>query len=566
MGGLTNPGLITDQGQGTDPTTGMPVQLPPIVKFFKNAALRGHQAALDEMSTVQPGRSNISGPDGAPAQLPQPNPVGMSQQAAGGPMMVDPQTYQSDTNQVSQSQPTSSMPKMFKPSFAQTTQDQNGMPTQINPAETKLGKLVHILGAAAQGALAGWGQGNPGAGAQAAREIPYQEATQRGNLAQQQAQLALTRAQSTMVQTPLGPMTPAMAKAVYPALIGQQGKVQVQSMKGNTAEDIQGQKSETAMGVVGAETKSREKVAQINQGTAIPLDPQVAEMAGMSELAGVPVGRGTLTNINKAIEAKGYRVQDMGMNGTDSNSGMWLMDRMGNRIKQVSPNSLTFQRGASFAQNKTEVVTDPNDPGYAYYTTAAQAMSGNLPAPGSAGNVAAKREAVSEVPTKIGDQKVAFTTAIQHAGLLRQAAKALNNGDQQTLAGLKNAWKNEFGQSGPITSQAIADAYSDEVTKILASGHLTDKSMGKTAKTLDPTKQNYQTIDSVLGAYQGLAQSKLNMLNQQAQAARTQGRHPAPNQPPAAMSGEGQPSHDVFAPDGTTLIGHVVNNKYVPVQ
>ena len=511
MGGLslTNPGLAYDQGQGVDPSTGMQMQLPPIVKYFKNAALRGHQAALDEMAGVQPSTASVSGPNGSAPQIPEPG--------------------QPDTTQAMQNpDPITPVPKFFKPSFAQTTQTAQGLPAQINPAETKLGKLVHILAAAGQGALAGWGQGNPGAGAAAAREIPYQEAEQRQNLAQQQAQLALTRAQSTMVQTPLGPMTPAMAKAVYPALIGQQGKLGAAQI---------GQQGKLGAAQIGA--KSREKVAQINQGMAIPLDPQVADMAGMGELAGVPVGRGTLTNINKAIEAKGYRVQDMGKNGEDSNSGMWLMDRMGNRIKQVSPNSLTFQRGASFAQNKPEVVTDPNDPGYAYYTTAAQAMSGNLPAPGSAGNVAAKREAVSEVPTKIGDQKVAFTTAIQHAGLLRQAARALNNGDQQTISGLKNAWKNEFGQSGPITAQAIADAYSDEVTKMLASGHLTDKSMGKTAKTLDPTKQNYQTIDSVLGAYQSLAQSKLNMLNQQAQAARTQGRHPAPNQPPQATAQPG---------------------------
>ena len=531
MGGLslTNPGLVYDQGQGVDPTSGMQVQLPPIVKFFKNAALRGHQAALDEMSTVQPGTSDVSGPNGQAAQIPQPG--------------------QPNTAQVSQSASTSSMPKMFQPSFAQTTRDQNGMPLQVNPAETKLGKLVHILAAAGQGALAGWGTGNPGAGAAAAREVPFQEAEQRQQLAQQQAQLALTRAQSTMVQTPLGPMTPAMAKAVYPALIGQQGKLGAAQIGAGARVGSAEIGATSRENVAGTAATSREKVAQINQGTAIPLDPQVAEMAGMNELAGVPVGRGTLTNINKAIEAKGYRVQDMGMNGTDSNSGMWLMDRMGNRIKQVSPNSLTFQRGASFAQNKPEVVTDPNDPGYAYYTTAAQAMSGNLPAPGSAGNVAAKREAVSEVPTKIGDQKVAFNTAIQHAGLLRQAAKALNNGDQQTLAGLKNAWKNEFGQSGPITSQAIADAYSDEVTKMLASGHLTDKSMGKTAKTLDPTKQNYQTIDSVLGAYQSLAQSKLNMLNQQASAA----RHQTHGTPP--VSGAGAGATGSITPPGAT---HVV--------
>ena len=130
-----------------------------------------------------------------------------------------------------------------------------------------------------------------------------------------------------------------------------------------------------------------------------------------------------------------------------------------------------------------------------------------------------KRAALGEVPTKIGDQRVAFTTMIQHADLLRRAAKALNNGDNRTLSGLENAFKNEFGYSGPITAKAIADAYGGEVTNVIAKGHITDKEMGKTEKTIDPEHQNFDTINSVLNGYQALAQSKMNMLDQQKNSA-----------------------------------------------
>jgi hypothetical protein len=179
MGGLslTNPGLVYDQGQGVDPTSGMQVQLPPIVKFFKNAALRGHQAALDEMSTVQPSTGDIHGPS-VDATGKFVGGIDQTGKATGGPVSI-PVPGQADTNQITQNPATSSMPRMFQPSFAQTTRDQNGMPLQVNPAETKLGKLVHILAAAGQGALAGWGQGNPGAGAAMAREVPFQQAQQR---------------------------------------------------------------------------------------------------------------------------------------------------------------------------------------------------------------------------------------------------------------------------------------------------------------------------------------------------------------------------------------------------
>lgn len=172
------------------------------------------------------------------------------------------------------------------------------------------------------------------------------------------------------------------------------------------------------------------------------------------------------------------------------------------------------------SEQYTPVAADPNNPGNVTLMKKGQAAAQNVSLPASATTQAAKTEARSEVPTKIGDQKVAFNTMIQHADLLRAAARALNNGENQTLAGLENRFKNEFGYSGPITAQAIADAYGGEVTNVIAKGHITDKEMEKTSKTLDPLKQNYETVDKVLTAYQALAQSKMNMLNQQANAAK----------------------------------------------
>lgn len=164
-------------------------------------------------------------------------------------------------------------------------------------------------------------------------------------------------------------------------------------------------------------------------------------------------------------------------------------------------------------------VADPNNPGNTMYTTA-----GNAIAQGNAGTASAElqvpRQALKAgVPTNIGNQNVAFNTMIQHAQLLRQATQALNNGNVQALNGLKNSFKNQFGYAGPITAQAIADAYNGEVTSVLNKGHITDKDLAKSAQTLDPSKQSPEQMDSVLGAYQNLAQSKMNMLHNQASAA-----------------------------------------------
>lgn len=141
-----------------------------------------------------------------------------------------------------------------------------------------------------------------------------------------------------------------------------------------------------------------------------------------------------------------------------------------------------------------------------------------------AGKVAMDTVAKGEVPTKIGDQKVAFNTAIAHADLLQQAADALKNGDQQTLNSLKNRFGNEFGEAGPVTAQAIANAYGREVTKMLSGGHLTDSEIGSTGKTIDPNSQSPAQLKSVIGAYRALSKSKLDQLNKQESDALNRGK------------------------------------------
>jgi hypothetical protein len=163
-------------------------------------------------------------------------------------------------------------------------------------------------------------------------------------------------------------------------------------------------------------------------------------------------------------------------------------------------------------QNQRAVqVGDPNT-GAVTYEHAGEAIKNKDQAPGSIGfsaqKTAANAVAKGEVPKNIGDQKVAFNTAISHAELLEKAADALKNGDQQTLNSLTNRFKNEFGSAGPVNAQAIANAYSREVTKMLSGGHITDAEIGATGKTLDPNVQGPEQIKGVLSTYKALAQSK----------------------------------------------------------
>lgn len=114
------------------------------------------------------------------------------------------------------------------------------------------------------------------------------------------------------------------------------------------------------------------------------------------------------------------------------------------------------------------------------------------------------------------DQKVAFNTAMQHADLLDQAAKALNNGDVRTLASLKNRLNTEFGDADYTNFQAISHAYVNEIQKMLSAGHITDAEISQNSASM-PANANYATIHKVMSSYKALAQSKLNVLNKQIQ-------------------------------------------------
>jgi hypothetical protein len=227
---LTNPGLSYDQ-DGVDPTTGM--QLPPIIKYFKNAVLRDQRLADDTKKAQKFTGDSANATANAPLTIAPTHVLSVqgdpnATDASGAPQMPQLSVGTDGGPQLGKAAPVTDapiLPKMFKPSFAQTATTPQGLPAPANPAQSKLGKLVTILAAAGRGALAGWGTGNPAAGAEAARDIPFQQAQQRQQLAQGQAQLALTRSQSSMVQTPMGLLPFGMAKAIYPKLIGAQATV-----------------------------------------------------------------------------------------------------------------------------------------------------------------------------------------------------------------------------------------------------------------------------------------------------------------------------------------------------
>lgn len=429
------------------------------------------------------------------------------------------------------------LPFIGQPSFQQaaTTGAQPGGTNAMSPGLNKAGKLVTLLSSGLQGALAGRAAqeqaavqsggrraGGVGMAMEAGYNLPAQrQATQQG-LAQQRAQTALTESQSEMVPTEYGNLPAALARYILPAQIrGEATEGAAQTRAGATlgAAGI-GAKARTGAAEIGAE--ARVKSAQLGLGPMANVPQDLQDQFGLP--AQLPIKM-----LNQAESA-----QNRPLTVVQGEAGPSVVNKAA--AAQGKPGATkTLGLGAPRMGSVVQV-GDPNNPGNTTFSTAGNAVRQNLAGTQSASVQVPKAAAKAEVPTKIGDQKVAFTTMIQHAELLRDAARALSNGDVQTLAGLKNAFKNEFGYSGPITAQAIADAYGGEVTNVISKGHITDAEVAKTGRALNPSKQNFETVNRVLTAYQALAQSKMNMLNQQKQSAINQSQTkkagaPAENDP-----------------------------------
>lgn len=411
----------------------------------------------------------------------------------------------------------SSLPKIGKPSFQQAAYE-GAMPGGMNaasPGLNKAGKLVALLTSGLQGALAGRAAneqatvqsgGRRSGGAGMGFESGYMLPWQRAEAAQK---FSLGQAALQPVQTPYGPMPAEYAsRQILPAFIRAGAQEQAAQTRGGAQVEAAqiGQRFKAVPNVGLYDTASGQMIPGTQQG--IVITPDIAKDYGLPQtFVGKPM---TLAGFSSLENAQRFNEQPV-----EGTAGPALVNR-----NPASPNfgKVTPLGLGNPSLGRAVQVGDVNNPGQTKYTTAGQAIASGAPGVQSASVQVPKAAAKAEVPTKIGDLKVAFNTAMQHADLLQQAANALQNGDVRTLNSLNNRFKTEFGSAAPTNFNTIADAYSREITKMLSSGHMTDAEIASAGGTVSANSSPAQILGA-LQSYRALAQSKLNMLNQQKGAA-----------------------------------------------
>lgn len=400
------------------------------------------------------------------------------------------------------------------------------------PGESKGHKLLQILSSGLPGALAGRAAqeqmiaqtggrraGGIGTGFQAGYMLPFQRAMMGQQLQQEQAKTGLAQAELQPVQTPYGNLPAALAPKILSPYLGMEGKLGSAQIRAQSLENV-GQMQALSrvqaaqigknyipvpgVGLFDAQSK------QVIPDTAIPpvlLTPEEAQAMGHPELA------------NKHIPISQYaqleRGTAFGSTVVQGEAGPALVQRnsASPNYGQVKPLGL-----GNPSMGRPVQVGDVNNPGQTTYMTGGQAIKSGVPGTQSASVQVPRAAAKAEVPTKIGDTKLAFNTAMAHADLLQKAFDAINNGDVRTWNSIKKRVATEFGVSGPPTASLIASAYTREIQKMLSSNHTTDAEVSSAGATLPPNASPEQ-MKAAISAYRNLAQSKLNVLNQQKQSA-----------------------------------------------
>lgn len=380
-----------------------------------------------------------------------------------------------------------------------------GQPPTLAP-ETKAHKLLQILLGGARGALMGAASNAQtyaqtgrnagfGGGAYGAMTMPLE--LERSQLQNEQIKQMLPFLRATQMANlgKIGAETGKLGAEAQKAQAEVEGMPIKQALEQAQTESAY-YKSDPNMGLIDIRTGQ-----PVSPAGLAPLGPEQAAVLGKKPGDLVPL---KLKNTADEIVQRGYTVV------AGANDAYLLNKGTG----QKTPLGVGSPRAIFAPQNRIVQVADPDKPGETKFTTAGQAMQTGAAGPQSASVQAPKAVAKKATSGTWADQKIAFNTAIQHAELLRDAAKALNNGDINALNALKNQAATQFGDPDLTDFEAIANAYNHEITSVISKGHITDNEVKAGDRTL-PANANYKTIDKVLKSYQALAQSKMQQLQKQ---------------------------------------------------
>lgn len=230
-----------------------------------------------------------------------------------------------------------------------------------------------------------------------------------------------------MLGLPAGTQMTAKDKAAaFKQLIQNKGKTDVQGLKDQ-----------------GALTR-----VALQNGMPMLITPQMAQIAGQPDVAGQYLSGKSLANFMKMFQGTGAGVKDLGADG------MWAVDRMGNKLQQVTVGSPSLERASAYARARAENTPVDVFDSEGNLATISQAQQLQTGAP-KASTVFQQQGPTSAVRTS-GLQAAAVSAHIPD--IKNEVDQLAARGDLGPVMGRLNTFINSgYGGSDPLVAKFVAD-------------------------------------------------------------------------------------------------------------
>ncbi len=132
-----------------------------------------------------------------------------------------------------------------------------------------------------------------------------------------------------------------------------------------------------------------------------PVDPVTAQLVNRPDLAGKPVSQQLWKGMEAVLQARGLHTADL------ANDGLWVLDREGNKIHQISAISPTMARGEAYGANRPVQALDPADNTVKWMRAGNAEAAGAAPA-GAGAQIMSKQAQFQDIYSGIGSMRAAI--------------------------------------------------------------------------------------------------------------------------------------------------------------
>lgn len=175
-----------------------------------------------------------------------------------------------------------------------------------------------------------------------------------------------------------------------------------------------GSKFRLQMSKMGLNDAQTDKIRDMLMGR-YEVDPWIAAVSGDPTIAGQKISAQQFQNINKVMQAKGIQIKDLGT------EGLWAVDRIGNKIHQVSAVAPSVARAQMYAMLRPVQAITPE--GDLSWMTAGNAIAQGAAPAASGVQAMAKGAQVTDIYSGIASMKSAIAALPEDELSLDQITK-----------------------------------------------------------------------------------------------------------------------------------------------